>query len=339
MLKRILQHVIANNETNFIRADGSVHDRSQTLGGSEVGQCIRKSFFDKNGYTLDEGYTQNRGYFARGHNVEDWATSTTAANLSDGELYQYIGDDQITLVDGRVSVTPDGLFTSTDGTETAVELKSTDPRTNLDKPKAQHVLQNQLQIELFHKLTDHRPTSGVIVYVDASDYNHIVEHPVERDPSVLDAAHTRANLVFDTKDPMDLMPEGAWDDECRYCGYTQACGNAVVHAFPTDTKQANLFDDQLIESFNQLIARREKLKTEQHNLNTEQKSIEEKIKQQLRKENATKIKSVDWSISFNLIKGRRTLDAKAAEAAGIDLSPYYTTGKSTERLTIKTQGE
>lgn len=339
MLKQILQDYIAGTQTTFYRADGSVHDRSQTIGGSEVGQCIRKMWFDKNGAEVDKGYVQNNGFFVRGHNVEDWVTSTAAASLPDGDQYLYIGDTQITLVDDRVSATPDGLYITADGEEVAVELKSVDPRTNLDKPKDQHVFQNQLQIELFHKLTDHSPTRGVVTYVNSSDYNHIIEHPVERDKTVLEAAHNRAEQVFNASHPLDLMPEGAWGDECRYCQFTSVCGNAVIKTFPTDECNADDFAEEVIDEFTKLIRNRDRLAQEKKTLDIQQKEIEELIKRQLRSEDVKKIKSDDWTISYSMTAPRRTLDTKAATAAGIDLEPFYKTGKSSERLTIRVKGE
>jgi len=62
---------------------------------------------------------------------------------------------------------------------------------------------------------------------------------------------------------------------------------------------------------------------------------QERIKQFLREHRTRKVEGDNWSVTYFPVKGRLSLDRKAVEAAGIDLSPFETPGDPGERLTIK----
>src|SRR5690606_30579618 len=100
--------------TEFRTADGALHDRSQTVGGSENHTCIRRLWFAKRGTAPDPGYRDNWGFFQRGHTVEDWLVGLITDALPEGYRLLYTGKDQRTLVSGRLSATPDGLLVTGD---------------------------------------------------------------------------------------------------------------------------------------------------------------------------------------------------------------------------------
>ncbi|CAK0767864.1 hypothetical protein WCLP8_4170006 [uncultured Gammaproteobacteria bacterium] len=66
----------------------------------------------------------------------------------------------------------------------------------------------------------------------------------------------------------------------------------------------------------------------------------EQVREQIRKflrELGTRTRKVEgegFSVSWSPVKGRKSLDRKAAEKAGLDLSPYEREGDPSERLTI-----
>ena len=55
----------------------------------------------------------------------------------------------------------------------------------------------------------------------------------------------------------------------------------------------------------------------------------------MREHRTRKAEGDNWSVTWFPVKGRLSLDRKAVEAAGIDLSPFETPGDPGERLTIK----
>jgi CRISPR/Cas system-associated exonuclease Cas4 (RecB family) len=334
-LAELIKTAVNEHETVFVNADGKVHDRNKTVGGSEGWQCMRKTWYVKNNQPFDGGYVESRGYFIRGHVMEDVVVDLIKKQLDQGVWdYRYTGKDQVTLVDGQVSATPDGLLVNMiDWEEIVVEIKSLDPRSNFDKPKPQHVFQAQQQIELFNRCTAHKPERALLVYIDSADYAHVVQHEVERDPGVLENVEARAHEIFSAPSA-DLLPaEGKYSDECRYCGFTKACGEAVINHFPSDTTDnlaPELLDEihDLIDTFNDAdseIKELTKLKGE----------AQEKIKTFLRQNNLKAVKDDTFTISYNMVAGRKSLDTDALINDGIDLENYYKVGPQSERLTIK----
>src|SRR5687767_11447335 len=91
------------------RAKPWAHDRSQTIGASEIGQCARKVWFGKNGIAPDVA-DDLKGAAARGDLIEQyvWAPAVASHVASLGGELWFAGDEQKTLVDGYLSATPDG---------------------------------------------------------------------------------------------------------------------------------------------------------------------------------------------------------------------------------------
>jgi hypothetical protein len=92
------------------------HDRSQTIGASEIGQCSRKTFWIKNEVDpvhraeRDPEYVDGWGAKIRGTIMENdfWYPAMRAAY---GELLLYAGPEQQSFISGFLSATPDGLVT------------------------------------------------------------------------------------------------------------------------------------------------------------------------------------------------------------------------------------
>ena len=62
--------------------------------------------------------------------------------------------------------------------------------------------------------------------------------------------------------------------------------------------------------------------------------IREQVRVLLRELGTRKVTGDGFSISWFPVKGRKSLDRKAAERAGIDLTPFDREGDPSERLTI-----
>lgn len=88
------------------------HDRSQTLGASEVGQCARRVFWLKNegdagyGVPRDPGFKDGWGARVRGSVMEDhfWYPAMKATF---GDRLKFAGPVQKTFVSGFLSATPE----------------------------------------------------------------------------------------------------------------------------------------------------------------------------------------------------------------------------------------
>ena len=87
------------------------HDRDLSVGASEVGQCLRKTWFAKTGVDPDPDYLDRYGAKLRGDLIEThhWEPGIRA-QLPDGVALLFAGADQKTLVDGYLSATSDGLL-------------------------------------------------------------------------------------------------------------------------------------------------------------------------------------------------------------------------------------
>src|SRR5215472_16024076 len=89
------------------------------------------------------------------------------------------------LPDFRLAGTPDGLVEWQDRSETVIEVKSHGTAQNYDSsPSEMHVRQAELNIELFHEVTVHRPEDAIIIYGLAEDYGRLALHRIERRPAI-----------------------------------------------------------------------------------------------------------------------------------------------------------
>lgn len=346
-----LNQAIIDNPTVFTRWDGKPFERGkQTVSASELWQCARKMAFTRSDdHSEDPDWEQNYGFFERGHAVEDRMVQRLRQALPPGWSLLKAGDDQETLVYENVSATPDGLFCQTDpdiggpmvlpgGQEiwgaAVLEIKSLDPRANMSEPKAQHVAQAKLQIELFRALKLAEPTGAVLLYVDASDYSKRQWHWVDRDPGFLEVAMARSQMVQDAKDPMELMAEGVYDGSCQYCSYKEACGEATLRYLPIGEKE---LDGQAAADMEKLLSNRSKIIKELDRLARDKGQVEEHIRHTLRYAGTNKARVNGTSISYTKRSGPRTLDVKSLKKALGDerLDNFYRTGRSSARLVIK----
>lgn len=332
------------------------HDRTQSLGASEVFQCIRKGFFSKRGKALgfkpDEDET-SWGALERGNLIENYfVVPAVRTALPDGLVALYTGDEQTTLIEGRASATPDGLITglpqngavrikagSQDVTIPDIksdcitlEVKSIDPRANLLHEKEVHFGQTQMQLGLFHRQTQYRPHYAIILYVDASFVDKLTPFVVEYDEALYLEGVRRANAIWEHDDPTTFMPEGKFDESCEHCPWKTACGEAAVKAMPkkhTETQLQEIVDDVAPEINNYLD-----LRDQLADLTKDFEVAKEKVKDALIANNVRKVVGADWSAVWTTAKGRATLDKDAMIRDGINLSKYEKIGNEGERLTV-----
>lgn len=311
------------------------HDRSTTVGASEIGSCLRKTWFSKNEVKQDPDYVDRYGAKLRGDLIENhYVVPGVRASLPQEVELLFAGSQQRTLVDGYLSATPDGLLVGPGKECIALEIKSIDPRVDLRAEKPEHSFQTQVQIGLIRHATHFAPTHAVIVYVDASFLDDIKEFTVPFDPKIYDAARGRARRIMTSVDALQLPPEGkiSGGDECRYCPWASHCAAVTVAGIPREDKTLG---DNAAAELRRLRDDERKWAVEKECAETEHAASREAIKEFLRTNGVRRFNGGDWSVSWASVKGRSTLDIKAIEAAGIDLSPYQKQGDPADRLTVK----
>ena len=343
IVKQALDAYAHSNATTF------AHDRSQTLGASEVGQCARKVWYLKNEIDpqqkieRDAEYNDGWGARMRGTVFEDkfWVPAMRAKF---GDKLMFAGrDEQKTLVSGFLSATPDGLLVGLSpgmqqaiGVQTdcvLVECKTVDPRTNLVEAKDENVFQTHVQMGLMRETTHWKPTHSIISYTDASWWNDVKEFVVAFDPKIFEHAKARAMTVMTALDAAELKPEGwiAGGRECNYCPFTGPCGverrNLPFQEQPVDPQFAAEIRDMALRLTHMSEARKD--------YEAEERELQDEIKNRLREKGVKKIPGV---VSWSPVKGRsgyRMADLiAAAEAAGIDTEQFATEGTPGDRLTI-----
>lgn len=328
------------------------HDRSQTVGASEIGQCIRKTYWVKNegdplyGVERDPDYVDSWGAKLRGTIMENdfWAP---AMKEKYGERLLFAGPEQMSFISGYLSATPDGLIVGlTDserhaispdgsvGADVMVECKTSDPRTNLDEAKPANIFQTHVQMGLVRDRTKYRPTHSVLSYMDASFWDTVREFVIPFDPDIYEAAKVRATKIMTATDTSDLEPEGylAGGSECKYCPFTRACA-AIRMDVPKDNPP--LIDPQLVAEFKEYADDIATLETAMGVNEIALRTLKQRLKDRLREKGIKKIPGV---LSWSSVKGRKTYDNKAIQAAatqaGIDIEKFVTYGEATDRLMI-----
>lgn len=311
------------------------HDRSKTVGASEIGQCARKTWFAKHDAPRDEAYTDGFGARLRGNVIEnEYWLPALRATLPEGALLLFAGEEQQTLVSGYLSATTDGLMVWPDSRCINLDNKSIDPRAHLQKEKPEHAFQVQTQMGLIREKTEYKPDISIISYIDASFWDKVTEFVVPFNERIYANAHVRAERIMTERDPLGLPPEGkmAGGDECKYCAWASHCAAVTVAGVPNEEQQLG---HNVIERLHGLRDLEREAAAAKDEATIEHARAVEAIKQFLRERNTRRYKGSGWSVSYSTTAGRAALDIAAVEAAGIDLTPYYKTGKPSERLTIK----
>lgn len=342
IVKQALDSYAANNVTTF------AHDRSQTVGASEIGQCARKVWYVKNeidpqqNVERDVEYSDGWGARMRGTVFENkfWVP---AMRERFGDNLMFAGEEQTPLVSGFLSATPDGLLVGlSPGVQQAigvqsdcvmVECKTVDPRTNLVEAKDENVFQTQVQMGLMREKTHWKPTHSIISYTDASWWNDVKEFVVAFDPKTFELAKARAMTVMTALSADELKPEGwiAGGRECNYCPFTGPCGierrNLPFAEEPVDPQFAAEVRDLALRLQHFTEARKD--------CEASERELQDEIKNRLREKSVKKIPGV---VSWSPVKGRqgyRMADLlAAAEAAGVDTTQFETEGTPGDRLTI-----
>jgi hypothetical protein len=351
VIKKILNDFALASARAFV-------DRQQTIGASEIGQCARRVFFEKMygdphyGADRDSDFVDTWGAKLRGTAYEEqlWFPAMKAKF---GAKLRYAGRRQRTLVSGHLSATPDGLLVGQPRDllahlgiadigkrgELVVECKTIDPRARLDKAKAEHAYQTQVQIGLLRELTPHRPEFALISYADASFWDEVTEFVIAFDPQIYANAKARADRIMLALDARELAPEGwiAGGKECNRCPFTRACGQERA-AVPYETDEQA--DPQFVAEIASLAHAAKACEVEADGAAAALRTIQHEIREHLRTKGLRRVSGCGARVSWSPVAGRTSIDLEqlraGAAAAGFDVTPYEKVGESSDRLVIQT---
>ena len=312
--------------------------RASYLNASEALSCIRKQWYEKHADPSEKDEPEDWGYARRGKHGETYIINCLrAANvpmLFTGEDQESIRDDEL-----RISCTPDGLVWDVEREGWLVtEFKTIDPRTNRSNlPRVQHTTQVQIAAAMFEKHRGEFPELGdapilgcLLIYMDASNYNDIVEHRVQLKPKILDQLKGRANRVLDGKSAGRLPREGAVGTkaECKQrCKWNKLCG---VDGAGTSTAQGVTGGADAELQVASYISAKEAAADHK----ARQDAAGERLKAILKKNNVTKLEVDGHVVSLGTRAGSVSY-AKVVKdhCPGVDLEPYR--GNPSETLTVK----
>lgn len=308
-------------------AEGFSIDRSQFMNASTATSCIRKQWYERNSEVQP---SQDWGYARRGKQGELYLVDCLVAA---GAVVQHVGEDQVSIVshEHRISATPDGYMTLENGVEIGLEFKTIDPRTNRSRlPKPEHVTQLQIGMEIAH-LQDApwpRPVYGMLIYMDASNYNDILEFRIERDKGILDTLARRADTMLDAKSDSKLDREGKRTGECKAyggCPWAATCGVAGA------ADEVGPMSSSMLEVAVRAYAM---AKADEEEAADRKAMAAETIKQGMAAAGMRQMQVGNHVLKLDTVAGRTTVDWKAAEKAGISLDAFKKIGQASERLTV-----
>ncbi len=344
--------VIKEALTSYVASIDKVwtHDRSETVGASEIGKCARQVFWTKKlKHAPRKGDPTGWGARTRGTIMED-AFWHPALKSAFGSKLLMSGPEQKSIVDAPLSSTPDGLVTDLPRDFLAklgvpdigpsrcilVECKTIDPRVNLREARMENAFQVQVQLGIVRKKTKWKPDYALISYTDASFWDEVKEFPVKFDPARFEAARVRATKILTAEHPRELEPEGwiAGGGDCEYCPFVKECG-ITRRSLPEVEKVADpQFVAEVTDMAREIMVRQDKLKEDEALL----KAAQQAMKDRLREKSVRRVPDV---VVWSYVKGRQSYDntaiREAAEKAGIDVEEFSTVGEPTDRLQILLQ--
>jgi len=254
------------------------------------------------------------GVFDRGHAFEHWCTTYLAAGLARAEgrlLYAGAKQKRLMLPDFRLAGTPDGLIEWPDRSETVLEVKSHGAAQNYDSgPSEMHVRQAELNIELFHEVTVHRP-EDIIIYGLAEDYGRLALHRVERRPAIFVEILGKAAAAFDADSAAAVTAEGVVTKQCVICPYRSRCAAAQARAIPAAGTGG--LDQATLRSIDRLITARQRAVEAEEEAARARAEAEAEIAATLIEGGASKIKRNGYAVQLKTpTDGEAVLEIRSA---------------------------
>ena len=335
--------IVKNAVETWIKTNEKIwaHDRTMTVGASEIGQCARKIWFTKaeqtelaSTFARNPDYVDSWGGRERGNLIENHLF-VPAIKKQYGRSAKLLGKKQRTFVDGVISATLDCLILA--NPQFIIDCKSIDPRVKLDEPKPENVYQVQVQMGILHALEEAKPQYAILAYINASFMDEITEFIIDYDPTIYERARRRANKIMSAGSLHELQPEGwiAGGKECEYCPFTDACGRARKEV-PTEIIEPA--DLQFIAEISDMALAYKNLDGMIAAYEEERRGLQNAIKERLREKGQSKIVGDGISVSWTSVSGRESFDnaaiRKVLAKQGHDMDEFKREGQPGDRLTV-----
>ena len=165
-----------------------------------------------------------------------------------------------------------------------------------------HVRQTELNIELFHETTAHRPEDAIIIYGLAEDYGRLALHRVERRPAVFIEMLGKAAAAFDADSAAAVTAEGVVTKQCVICPYRSRCAAAQARAIPAAGTGG--LDQATLRSIDRLIAARQRAVEAEEEAARARAEVEAEIIATLTDGGASKIKRNGYAVRLKTTFGR-----------------------------------
>lgn len=338
------------------RHAGFAHDRSKTVGASEIGQCARKIAYEKQlgPEEYDEEYQPDLGFAERGNVMEDGYLAPLARYIiskAGGELLYSGQEDQISVVaeEVRASATPDGLAVNMPEdalasfnipkctSELLVELKSIDPRFDTYKlPKPEHQAQVNFATGLMRAATDYQPEAGLLIYADASNYSKVHPFPVRYSKMLFKSQLNRVDIIMD-RDPDTISPEGKLQGgkQCYTCPFAKRCLGYLPWVPKTERTLTKAQQSQIKVKLEAVADAKDRLEEAKRLLKEAEHAAKEKLNDV--GTNFATVGSIkgSWTTRAGAEKYDDKKIRELAKQSGIDIERFKTTNKPSEKLDVK----
>jgi hypothetical protein len=341
-------------------------DRVTTVGASEAFGCIRGIYFTKVRPDLmdevsDSDDGPNWGHTERGNLIENDFVVPKLRAMFGADKCLYMGAEQKTFKDGRLSATPDGIVidlpsdalsmygkADINGNSIATEIKTfggahAEPRKYVVdgkiryEAKLQHVGQNIIQMGAINKNTNFAPKTGAVLYVNPVNLKDIRVAIVDFDQGIYDHAKVRAESIYVAgKTAADFRAEGLkTTNGCTYCKFTDACQKIELSAFPDNKLAPSSIDPKVLAEVEKSVRHIASLRADYKKIEGQKKAAEADLKDHLFNLRTNRLYGADWSVSISKRKGKKALDKTAMLEDGIDLEAYSKEGNPFFVTTIK----
>lgn len=212
-------------EEGLRNADSGLGDRSQYVGASDIGQCLKKSYlskFDKEDFDFEQLLIFERGHVAEGIFIKGLENSPKKDAFTFTKQVEFVGKDQWSFIRTHLD-----LHVSFPREDVAVEGKTFRTELPDGKPRLSWVYQNHIQMWLASESTG-RKTRGIIAAIDLNTAKRH-EFPVVFSEILLQQAKERALKLWKAMQTR-TEPEGEISDLCAFCPYKSSCSTLLNNA-------------------------------------------------------------------------------------------------------------
>lgn len=328
-------------------------DRSQSVGASEVFGCHRRAYFAKREPDAAEAPEDEDdiewGFSERGNEIERKFAVPKLQGMFGEDKCFLMGDNQKTFVKGRLSATPDGVIVDVPpdalqnygiekcSPEIAPEIKSIDPRVNLrGQAKPRHVGQNQVQQGILQDCSNYKPTNGIVLYINCSNYKDITPFGTTFDKDIYERAHARADYVFEPNvTPDKFKPEGLLTGDCKTCPFQSRCKEVEMARYPERAIPTENLPPDIQAAMRAKALEVRKIRDEYTALEKVKKAEEAELREMMFDNDTNRAAGEDWSVTLTQMPGKKSLDKEAMVADGLDPAKYMKDGYGYYTMNVK----